>query len=203
MEMQRKREYRGNHPAEGKYGIAEAAGIQYGIAEVASSGKYGIAEVSGMQSNLPVDIPTVKGKWPYRYVSEFPLRQMTATQAQDTQCFRISLLAVVSGVPEVLWITSSNGVRTGAIPGNKGVHKLIGLCQFGLAYHKTNCIFCVIGHDVTAKVYHQSPVDANQFSCGYKSEGKQGTEYRDQTGTGYAPGYASGNFSKFLKILEI
>ncbi|KRY43713.1 hypothetical protein T03_3706 [Trichinella britovi] len=139
MEMQRKREYRGNHPAEGKYGIAEAAGIQYGIAEVASSGKYGIAEVSGMQSNLPVDIPTVKGKWPYRYVSEFPLRQMTATQAQDTQCFRISLLAVVSGVPEVLWITSSNGVRTGAIPGNKGVHKLIGLCQFGLAYHKVLC----------------------------------------------------------------
>ncbi|KRX69829.1 hypothetical protein T06_5927, partial [Trichinella sp. T6] len=28
-----------------------------------------------LKSNLlPVDILTVKGKWPYRYVSEFPLR---------------------------------------------------------------------------------------------------------------------------------
>ncbi|KRX64401.1 hypothetical protein T09_12984 [Trichinella sp. T9] len=67
----------------GKYGIAEVAGIQvrmelqrgkwyagkYGDADVGSSGKYGIAE-----SNLLVDIPFVKGKWPYRYVSELPLR---------------------------------------------------------------------------------------------------------------------------------
>ncbi|KRX13029.1 hypothetical protein T07_10394 [Trichinella nelsoni] len=69
-------------------------------------------------NHLPVDIPTVKGMWPYRYVSDLPLRvtskqskmdslcnhisfiigiknqqQMTTTQAQDTQSFRISLLA--------------------------------------------------------------------------------------------------------------
>ncbi|KRX16691.1 hypothetical protein T07_12632 [Trichinella nelsoni] len=100
-----------------------------------------------------------------------------------------------------------------------GVHKLF---QFGLAYHKVhktcsfrNCIFCVIGHAVTAKV-------ANQFSCmyvtyAYKSEAKQGTEkirririvhgegnvnVSGVQGAGYAPGYASGNFSKFSKFFR-
>ncbi|KRZ85919.1 hypothetical protein T08_5171 [Trichinella sp. T8] len=35
------------------------------------------------RSNLSVDIPTVKGKWPYRYVSEFPLRYKWVTSKQS------------------------------------------------------------------------------------------------------------------------
>ncbi|KRY22796.1 hypothetical protein T12_9173 [Trichinella patagoniensis] len=55
---------------------------------------------------------------------------MTATQAQDTQSFRISLLANLYGLRHLMvFVLVPSGVSS---PGNKGV------CQFGLAYHKTN-----------------------------------------------------------------
>ncbi|KRX64335.1 hypothetical protein T09_12482 [Trichinella sp. T9] len=222
-------------------------------------GKYGIAEVSGMQSNhLPVDIPSVKGKWSYRYVSELPL----LADDGNTSSRHSKLSYIASGQPISL---SCRQTVPEVFSGKQRHSQAVGLCQFGLAYHNVarhhgavviqtksiyrvtakmnelNCIVCVIGHAVTAKVYHQSPVDANQpvatlkatwLSLNQKFSPRRRLRLCPRANKnlhipsgnlapgvasgyapgqikicifpqGYAPGYASGNFSKFSKFLEI
>ncbi|KRY48156.1 hypothetical protein T03_4021 [Trichinella britovi] len=54
----------------------------------------GTSDADDEESNhLPVDIPSVKGKWPYRYVSELPLRYVKTIEdvwIRYTMCHNVA-----------------------------------------------------------------------------------------------------------------
>ncbi|KRX13028.1 hypothetical protein T07_10747 [Trichinella nelsoni] len=134
-------------------------------------------------NHLPVDIPTVKGMWPYRYVSDLPLHFVYNSHGLR---YRMMSVLVPSGVSSL---------------GNKGVHKLF---QFGLAYLKVAqgkfkflkneiAFFALLDMRLLRRstTGHQLmlPSSADGEGCGVQGEG-------------YAPGYASGNFLKFSKFFR-
>ncbi|KRX82298.1 hypothetical protein T06_14293 [Trichinella sp. T6] len=104
-----------------------------------------VPEVSNL---LPVDIPTVKGKWPYRYVSEFPLRYVKTIEdvwirytmfynvADDgNTSSRHSMLSYIASGQPINFVHNSYGLRHLMVsvlvpsgvssPENKGIHKLL------------------------------------------------------------------------------
>ncbi|KRX13034.1 hypothetical protein T07_10062 [Trichinella nelsoni] len=98
--------------------------------------------------------------------------------------------------------------------GNKGVHKLF---QFGLAYLKVAqgkfkflkneiAFFALLDMRLLRRstTGHQLmlPSSADGEGCGVQGEGKSGVKCKFYLPSGYAPGYASGNFLKFSKFFR-
>ncbi|KRY44133.1 hypothetical protein T03_12216, partial [Trichinella britovi] len=93
----------------------------------------GTSDADDEESNyLPVDIPSVKGKWPYRYVSELPLRYVKTIEdvwIRYTMCHNddgntSSRHSMISYGLRHLMVSLlvPSGVSS---PGNKGIHKLL------------------------------------------------------------------------------